>query len=114
MTNVNDGGLIEAGAAADMLLLDWAALNDDGIREDIDPINMLFSRATARHIRELIVGGKTIIRDGRVSGVDLPAIRQELLSRTRSGMAENPAFLAALSALDQAVARHYLSDPPCC
>jgi cytosine/adenosine deaminase-related metal-dependent hydrolase len=114
VTNVNDDGLIGAGSAADMLLLDWAALDDDGLLEDIDPINMLFSRATARHIRELIVGGKTIIRDGRVSGVDLPAIRQELLSRTRSGMAENPAFLAALSALDQAVARHYLSDPPCC
>jgi cytosine/adenosine deaminase-related metal-dependent hydrolase len=114
VTNVNDDGLIGAGSAADMLLLDWAALDDDGLLEDIDPINMLFSRATARHIRELIVGGKTIVQDGRVSGVDLPAIRQELLSRMRSGMAENPAFLAALSALDQAVARHYLSDPPCC
>jgi cytosine/adenosine deaminase-related metal-dependent hydrolase len=114
VTNVNDDGLIGAGSAADMLLLDWAALDDDGLLEDIDPINMLFSRATARHIRELIVGGKTIVQDGRVPGVDLPAIRQELLSRMRSGMAENPAFLAALSALDQAVARHYLSDPPCC
>jgi cytosine/adenosine deaminase-related metal-dependent hydrolase len=114
VTNVNDDGLIGAGSAADMLLLDWAALDDDGLLEDIDPINMLFSRATARHIRELIVGGKTIIRDGRVSGVDLPAIRQELLSRMRSGMAENPAFLAALSALDQAVARHYLPEPHCC
>jgi cytosine/adenosine deaminase-related metal-dependent hydrolase len=114
VTNVNDDGLIGAGSAADMLLLDWAALDDDGLLEDIDPINMLFSRATARHIRELIVGGKTIVQDGRVSGVDLPAIRQEMLSRMRSGMAENPAFLAALSALDQAVARHYLSDPPCC
>jgi cytosine/adenosine deaminase-related metal-dependent hydrolase len=114
VTNVSDGGLIEAGSAADMLMMDWAALDDDGLLEDIDPINMLFSRATARHIRELIVGGKTIVQDGRVPGVDLPAIRQELLSRMRSGMAENPAFLAALSALDQAVARHYLSDPPCC
>jgi cytosine/adenosine deaminase-related metal-dependent hydrolase len=114
VTNVNDDGLIGAGSAADMLLLDWAALDDDGLLEDIDPINMLFSRASARHIRELIVGGKTIVQDGRVPGVDLPAIRQELLSRMRSGMAENPAFLAALSALDQAVARHYLSDPPCC
>ena len=114
VTNVNDGGLIEAGSAADMLLLDWAALDDDGLLKDIEPINMVFSRATARHIRELIVGGKTIVRDGRVPGIDLPAIRQEVLSRMRSGMAENPAFLSALSALDQAVTRHYLLDPPCC
>jgi cytosine/adenosine deaminase-related metal-dependent hydrolase len=114
VTNVNDGGLIGAGCAADMLLLDWAALDDDGLLEDIEPINMLFSRATARHIRELIVAGKTIVRDGRVPGVDLPAIRQEVLSQMRSGMAENATLLSALSALDQAVARHYLPDPPCC
>jgi cytosine/adenosine deaminase-related metal-dependent hydrolase len=53
VTNVNDGGLIEAGSAADMLLLDWAALDNDGLRDDLEPINILFSRATARHIREL-------------------------------------------------------------
>ena len=50
VTNVSDGGLIEAGAAADMLLLDWEALDNDGLRDDIEPINMLFSRATSRHI----------------------------------------------------------------
>ena len=42
VTNVRDGGLIEAGSAADMLLLDWAALDNDGLREDVEPINMLF------------------------------------------------------------------------
>ena len=92
VTNVNDGGLIEAGSAADMLLLDWATLNEDGIRDDIDPINMLFSRATARHIREVIVGGRTIVSDGRVLGVDLPAVRHEVLSQMRSGMAKNATF----------------------
>lgn len=114
VTNVNDGGLIEAGSAADMLLLDWAALDNDGLREDVEPINMLFSRATARHIRELIVRGQTVVRDGRVTGVDLPAIRHEVLAQMRSGMAENAMLLSALSALDQAIARHYLPEPHCC
>lgn len=114
VTNVNDGGLIEAGSAADMLLLDWAALDNDGLREDIEPINMLFSRATAKHIRELIVGGRTIVRDGRVTGVDRPAIRHEVLSQMRSGMAKNATLVSALSALDEAVARHYLPEPHCC
>jgi cytosine/adenosine deaminase-related metal-dependent hydrolase len=114
VTNVNDGGLIEAGSPADMLLLDWTALDNDGLREDIEPINMLFSRATARHIRELIVGGRTIVKDGHVPGIDLPAIRHEVLSQMRSGMAKNATLFSALSALDQAVARHYLPDPHCC
>ena len=114
VTNVNDGGLIEAGSAADMLLLDWSALDNDGLRGDVEPINMLFSRATARHIRELIVGGRTIVRDGQVTGVDLPAIRHEVLSQMRSGMAENATLISALLALEQAVARHYLPEPHCC
>jgi cytosine/adenosine deaminase-related metal-dependent hydrolase len=114
VTNINDGGLIEPGSAADMLLLDWDALDEDGLRDDIDPINMLFSRATAGHIRELIVGGRTIVRDRQVSGVDLPRIRNEVLSQMRSGMAANGTLSSALSALEQAVARFHLSDPPCC
>jgi hypothetical protein len=97
-----------------MLLLDWAALDNDGLRDDVEPINMLFSRATAKHIRELIVRGQTIVRDGRVTGVDLPAIRHEVLAQMRSGMAENTILLSALSALDQATARHYLPEPHCC
>jgi cytosine/adenosine deaminase-related metal-dependent hydrolase len=114
VTNVEDRGLIAAGAAADMLLLDWAALDDDGIRQDIDPLHILFSRATAKHIRELIVGGRSVVRDGRVLGIDLPAVRQEVLAQVRSGMAGNQTLLAALSALEQAITRHYLPEAPCC
>jgi cytosine/adenosine deaminase-related metal-dependent hydrolase len=113
VTNVADGGLIAAGAAADMLLLDWAALDNDELFEDIEPINILFSRATARQIRELIVAGRTVVKDGQVSGIDLPAIRSEVLSQMRSGMAQNATLVEALSALDQAVARRYLPDSSC-
>jgi cytosine/adenosine deaminase-related metal-dependent hydrolase len=112
--NIGDGGLIEAGAAADMLLLDWASLNNESLREDINPLDLLFSRANARHIREVIIGGRTIVRDGRVLGVDLPAIRQEVLSRMRSGLKDNAALISALSTLDDAIAHHYVSDSHCC
>jgi cytosine/adenosine deaminase-related metal-dependent hydrolase len=114
VTNLKDSGLIETGAAADMLLLDWAALNNESLREDINPLDLLFSRATARHIREVIVGGRTIVRDGCVLGIDLPTIRQEVLSRMRSGIKENAALISALSTLDDAIAHHYVSDSHCC
>jgi hypothetical protein len=32
----------------------------------------------------------------------------------RSGMADNAAFISALSALEDAIARHYLAEPHCC
>src|SRR4051812_29708114 len=113
VSNVRDRGQIEPGAAADMLLLDWNMLDDDALRDDIDPINLLFSRATARHISELIVGGRTVVKDRQVLGIDLPAVRQEILAQMRAGMAASGNLATALAALDRAMVGHY-SDAPCC
>jgi cytosine/adenosine deaminase-related metal-dependent hydrolase len=114
VTNVDERGILEPGAPADVLLLDWAALDNDGLRSDIDPVNLLFSRATAAHIDELIVNGRTIVKNGQVLGIDLPAIRHEVLAQMRSGLAGNSALVSAMTALEKAIASHYLSDPPCC
>ncbi len=119
VTNIDEDVFLEPGASADMLLLDWAALENDGLRDDIEPINIVFSRATARHIDELVVGGRAVVKNGRVLGIDLPAIREEILAQMRSGLAANSALLSAMSALEKAIASHYLSDPrlsepPCC
>ncbi|MET0444810.1 MAG: amidohydrolase family protein [Pseudorhodoplanes sp.] len=113
VTNVADAGSLRAGGPADLLLLDWAALDDDALRDDIDPINLLFSRATARHIRELIVDGRSIVKDGHVAGIDHAAARREVVARMRSGMASNDKLIAALAALDHAIAHHYDPDGCC-
>jgi cytosine/adenosine deaminase-related metal-dependent hydrolase len=34
VTDVDDGGTIATGVPADILLLDWAAINDDRLRND--------------------------------------------------------------------------------
>ena len=114
VTNVDDGGAIRTGAQADLLLLDWSMLDDDALRDDLDPVNLLFSRATARHVRELIVDGRTVIKDRRVLGVDLPAIRQEILAQMRTGMKSDAMGALALSVLDRAIADRHRADPPCC
>lgn len=104
VTNRDDGGAIVPGAPADLLLLDWAALEDDRLRDGLDPVDLLFSRATSRHIAEVIVAGRTIVRNRQVFGVDLPAARAEVLSRMRAGMPAGASLAAALPALDQAIA----------
>ena len=35
--------------------------------------DLVLTRATARHIRELIVDGRTVVKDGSVIGVDAEA-----------------------------------------
>ncbi|MGA7975136.1 MAG: amidohydrolase family protein [Pseudolabrys sp.] len=112
VTNVDDGGTIAPGAPADLLLLDWAALDDDRLFEQIDPLDLLFSRAAAKHISELIVGGRTVVKDGKVLGADLPDARAEVIARMRAAMPDNAALAAALPALERVVAAHF--EPGCC
>lgn len=107
-------GTVEVGEPADLLLLDWAMLEDDNLREDLDPVPIVLSRATARHVRELIVAGRTVVKDGRVLGVDVPAARDEVRAAMRAGMTAQAGLSAALEALDRAIAGHYQPDAPCC
>jgi cytosine/adenosine deaminase-related metal-dependent hydrolase len=112
VTNRNDGGALIAGGPADVLVLDWNTLDADRLRPDLDPLDLLFARATARHIKELIVGGKTVVHDGRALGLDLPAMNQDLHARFRHGIAQNGALAAALPHLERVVRDHF--ETPCC
>ena len=112
VTNKEDGGALSPGAPADILLLDWQKLDEDRLRSDLDPLDLLFARSTARHIKELIVAGKSIVRDGRVLGIDFPAMRDDLLARFRHGIAQNATLAAALPELERAVRTHF--ETPCC
>ena len=112
VTNRTDGGKLVAGEPADVLLLDWNALDGDRLLPEIDPRDLLFARSTMRHIKELIVAGRTIVRDGRVTGIDFAALNEELHARFRHGIAQNGALKAALPELERAVRDHF--EPPCC
>jgi cytosine/adenosine deaminase-related metal-dependent hydrolase len=113
VTNIDDGGAIRAGAPADLLLLDWAAIDDDRLRDDIDALDLVLTRATARHICELIVNGRSVVKDGVVTGVDLPGARAEVLAQMRAGGRDNVSLAAAMPALDRAVAMHFEPDSVC-
>jgi cytosine/adenosine deaminase-related metal-dependent hydrolase len=114
VTNKDDGGVLSAGAPADILLLDWDALDCERLRPDLDPRDLLFARTTMRHIDELIVAGRTIVRDGRVLGLDYPAMLNELLRRLRSDMSQNSGLATALDEIERVVTHHYRSESPCC
>ena len=112
--NAEEGGALAAGQPADILLLDWNAIDDDRLHPNLDPLDLLFARTTARHIHEMIVAGRPIVRDGRVLGVDYPALREDMLEKLRSVMAQDGAFAIAIAELDRAVAHHFETEAPCC
>ena len=89
------GGRIAPGAAADLVLLDWGALDDDALFADTDPLDLLLARANGSHIAKVLVGGRAVVDAGRVQGIDEPALRTELLARMRGALAANHAGAAS-------------------
>ena len=108
-----EGGRLTPGAAADLVVLDRAALDDDAMIE-LDPIDLVFARAARRHLRELIVAGRSIVQGGRVVGVDLDAAHREMRDQFRAGLDARAGFRAALPAFEEAVRRHYTMRLGCC
>jgi cytosine/adenosine deaminase-related metal-dependent hydrolase len=99
-SGATEGGRIAAGAPADLLVLNWDALDDDTLFADINPLDLLLARGHGGHIDQVVVGGRTVVRHGQVLSVDEPALKAELLARTRVSLAASPAAGAWRSTLD--------------
>ena len=78
-------GELAPGAPADFVTIDLDRLDRDQIMP-VDPLELLFARGNASVVRDVVVDGRTIVRDGRPTGVDLPAIEQELRGMYRAGV----------------------------
>jgi cytosine/adenosine deaminase-related metal-dependent hydrolase len=78
-------GELAPGAAADFVTLDLDRLDRDRIM-DVDPLQLLFARGNAALVRDVVVDGRTIVREGKVVGVDLEAIERELRGMYREGV----------------------------
>lgn len=107
-------GTIAPGAAADLLLLDWSKVDDDRLRDDLDPLDLLFARARADHIHAVYVGGRRIVSNGRVLGVELPELREEVMDTIRSAMRQDRPIRGALQTLEAAIGASFNDDAPCC
>ncbi|RAI45864.1 amidohydrolase family protein [Rhodoplanes roseus] len=101
------GGTVAPGAPADLLVLDWAALTADRLDDTVPPIETVLARARRRHVTDLVVAGRPVVRDGIVTGVDLPALEAELLATLRRRFPDTAAIRAALPELRAALGPHY-------
>jgi cytosine/adenosine deaminase-related metal-dependent hydrolase len=71
-------GRIAVNSPADLLVLDFAAISSDLSEGLYEPIDILQARATAGHVRTLIVGGRTVVDRGKVLGIDEASVTREL------------------------------------
>lgn len=75
-------GALAPGRPADFCVLDLDALDRDAVMP-VDPLDLLFARATASHLRELVVAGRSVVSDGKLTSVDLDGAEAELRARFR-------------------------------
>lgn len=108
-----DAAGLREGGALDAVELDLAALDSDAVMP-IEPIDYLFARANRRHVARVIADGRVIAENGRVLGVDLPAIETEMRARYRAQMPSRADFLEAWPSFDAALAGWYRERLGCC
>src|SRR5271170_2208595 len=70
-------GALRVGEPADILVLDLDAIDRDAVMS-VEPIDLVFARSTAAHVAALIVEGREIVRDGKLTRVDLDAAEAAL------------------------------------
>lgn len=100
-------GAVAPGAPADVLVLDFAKLSYDLIEDMIDPLEVVLTRASARHVKSLYVAGREIVRDGKVTGVDLPAIEREVIAQARANAARVQSLKPIMERSQATLARFY-------
>jgi cytosine/adenosine deaminase-related metal-dependent hydrolase len=100
-------GSIAPGGAADVLLLDYAAMVADAVDELCDETEILLARAASEHVRALVVAGRRVVADGRVTGLDLPAAERELRAQAQHFVEPLTALRSTLEAYQAGLRRFY-------
>ncbi len=105
-------GELAPGAPADFVVLDLDRIDRDAIM-DVDPVELLFARGNASHVIDVVVDGRTIIKDGNPVGVDLAAIDRELRGMYRKGLSQFSRFEQAWKPLEIALTTWYGTHMGC-
>ncbi len=107
VTGASGFGAIEPGAPADILLLDYAAMTADAIAEICDETDMVLARATAEHVKALVVAGRIVVAEGKLAGLDLRAAERELAGAARSHASALAGLRPTLAAYQDGLRRFY-------
>jgi cytosine/adenosine deaminase-related metal-dependent hydrolase len=77
-----DLGVLRTGSAADLCVWDVSGVADAGVA---DPVAGLLWAAPGRRPRHVVVGGRVVVRDGRLVDVEERALAGDLAARLSSG-----------------------------
>ncbi len=94
-------------AESDLSLIDFDAMCDDLLLDDIDPTEILLTRMSARHATGLIVAGKWVLRDGELVTIDFEEACRELLAQAKADLPRLQEERKIAALLGGAIRDHY-------
>ena len=100
-------GQIAAGAPADFIVIDYAALAFDIPESLDDPLRTLFIRARSSHIAAVYAGGRQIVGGGQVLGIDETALQRALFAELEASASDIAELRPLLTRFQQGLARYY-------
>ena len=113
ITGIDEPAALEPGRPADVLVLDRAAISRDVIAEHLDDLPLILARASSRHIKALYVAGRQVVSGGRLTGIDLPSLEDEMHAQLRKGAAEFNEWQRTVLRMRASLTRFYASGMHC-
>lgn len=104
---VGEPAPLTPGAIADVVVLDYAAMTGDLLDGAVDPLTVLLTRATQRHVRTVLVAGSVVVDEGRLATLDRDELEGRLLAAARAAWAASPPDDAHMGRLRGTVRRFY-------
>jgi len=101
------GGRLVVGAPADIAVLDLAEMSADVLYSGFDIADLLLTRMAKRHLKRLIVGGRTIVENGACVSVDRADLEAALLRSAKAARAAAPPDDGRIARLQGAVEAYY-------
>ena len=103
---LQDGGVLDVGMPADLLILDLDGLDRDTLLP-VPARDLFFARATAAHVIEVWASGRQVVREGHVLGIDLDAAEASLRAAYRAGLPTTEPLRAVWQQIERAIGEHY-------
>jgi cytosine/adenosine deaminase-related metal-dependent hydrolase len=73
-------GALATGYPADLVLLDLKRVTWPWVAPEVDPLALILYRAAAQDVDTVLIDGKVVVENGRVTTIDEEAVRQELVA----------------------------------
>ncbi|MDL2397881.1 amidohydrolase family protein [Rhizobium mayense] len=99
--------VVNAPASQDFVVIDYEALTADCLFDDIDEAEVLLTRMTSSYAKGLFVGGREIMRNGRLTSVDFEEARRELREQARADLPRVQRERQLARILSAAIRRYY-------